>query len=226
MQHTETPITPDHTLASLSVTRAGASRVFYRHGLDFCCHGQISLREACAANELDPAKLIEEIQGEERTDETFARWDEAPLDQLIDHLLKRFHEAHRAELPRLLAMARKVEAVHGEKTTCPKGLTSHLERMSEELEMHMQKEEEVLFPLIRAGRGRMAAMPVQVMELEHKDHGQNLVRLRELVTDFNPPEEACGTWQALYLGLAELESEIMQHIHLENNALFPRALQG
>jgi regulator of cell morphogenesis and NO signaling len=226
MQGTETTITTDHTLAHLSVTHAGASRVFYRHGLDFCCHGQISLRDACEAKGLDATKLVEEIRGEERGDDSFARWDEQSPDALIDHLLGRFHEPHRAELPRLLAMASKVEQVHGEKDACPTGLTSHLERMSEELELHMQKEEQVLFPLIRDGRGRMAAMPVQVMEREHRDHGQNLVRLRELAHDFEPPEEACGTWRALYLGLAELESELMQHIHLENNVLFPRALRG
>lgn len=226
MQNASTSLTSDLTLAHLSVTRAGASRVFHRHGLDFCCHGQISLRDACEAEKLDVEKLIEEIHGEERADESFARWDEESLDGLIDHLLSRFHEPHRAELPRLLAMARKVEKVHGEKAACPRGLADHLAKMAEELELHMQKEEEVLFPLIRAGRGPMAAMPVQVMEQEHKDHGGNLVRLRELSHDFEPPEEACGTWRALYLGLAELESELMHHIHLENNVLFPRALQG
>jgi regulator of cell morphogenesis and NO signaling len=226
MQSNETTITSDVTLAHLAVTRAGASRVFYRHGLDFCCGGQISLRDACETKQLDAEQLIEEIQGEERNDPSFERWDEQSLDSLIDHLLGRFHEQHREEVPRLLAMARKVEQVHGEKESCPKGLANHLEKMSEELEQHMQKEEQVLFPLIREGRGRMAAMPVQVMELEHRDHGQNLVRLRELAHDFEPPEEACGTWRALYLGLAELESDLMQHIHLENNALFPRALQS
>ncbi len=226
MQSTDPIITPDHTLAHLSVTRAGASRVFYRHGLDFCCHGQISLSEACEADKLDAQALIEEIRGEEPVDESFERWDEQPLDALIEHLLVRYHEPHRAELPRLLAMARKVEEVHGEKASCPQGLASHLEKMEEELELHMQKEERVLFPLIRAGRGRMAVMPVHVLEQEHRDHGENLTRLRELSHDFGPPEEACGTWRALYLGLAELESELMQHIHLENNALFPRALRS
>jgi len=216
MQETQTNITPDHSLASLSVTRAGASRVFYRHGLDFCCHGEVSLRDACVKSALDVEQLIAEIHSEERVVASFARWDEEPVDALIDYLLSRFHEAHRLELPRLHAMATKVEKVHGEKSTCPLGLADHLLKMADELELHMLKEEEVLFPLIRAGRGRMAAMPVQVLELEHKDHGENLIRLRELGRDFQAPEEACGTWRALYLGLAELESELMQHIHLDS----------
>jgi len=220
-------ITPETTLAELAVTRAGASRVFHRHSLDFCCGGQTTLGNACEAKGLDAKALISEIEQEARANETPAeRWDQQPLNPLIDHLLQNFHEAHRAEVPRLLEMARKVESVHGEKSTCPKGLADHLAMMAVALEEHMQKEEQVLFPLIRAGRGSMAAMPVQVMEMEHQDHGKNLARLRELAHDFTPPPEACGTWQALYLGLAELEHDLMEHISLENNVLFPRALRG
>jgi regulator of cell morphogenesis and NO signaling len=94
------------------------------------------------------------------------------------------------------------------------------------MESHMQKEEQILFPMIRAGRGRMALMPVQVMEQEHRDHGENLALMRKLASDFVAPEEACNTWRALYLGLAELESELMAHISLENHVLFPRALRS
>lgn len=226
MTTTEQPIQPAQTVAELASTRPGASRVFHRHGLDFCCGGHTSLADACAKAELDVAALITEIESEAVKPGSFVRWGERPLDEVIDHLLARFHEPHREEVPRLLAMARKVESVHAEKSSCPHGLADHLERMQEELEEHMQKEEKVLFPLLRAGRGRMAAMPIQVMEQEHKDHGQNLERLRALTTDYTPPSEACGTWTALYLGLAELERELMEHIHTENNILFPRALRG
>jgi regulator of cell morphogenesis and NO signaling len=145
---------------------------------------------------------------------------------LIEHILVHFHAAHREELARLVAAAHKVERVHADKPSCPRGLAAHLARMSEELEEHMQKEEQVLFPMILAGRGRMVAMPVQMLELEHRDHALHLQRTRRLATDFVPPPEACGTWVALYLGLAELERDLMQHIHLENNVLFPRALRS
>ena len=219
-------ISPESRLSDLAVTRAGASRVFHRHGLDFCCNGRVRLDEACAEKGLAVDALIAEIEAEARSDESFDRWDEASLDALIDHLLQHYHESHRAEVPRLLEMARKVESVHADKEACPRGLADHIARMLPELEDHMQKEEQVLFPLIRAGRGRMATMPVQVMEEEHRAHGENLARLRALAGDYRPPEEACGTWRALYLGLAELESELMHHIHLENNVLFPRALRG
>ncbi len=91
----------------------------------------------------------------------------------------------------------------------------------------MMKEEQMLFPAILAGRrGGHVHMPIRVMMHEHDDHGENLRRLRELATDFRPPVEACATWRALYAGLEKLESELMEHIHLENNVLFPRALNG
>jgi regulator of cell morphogenesis and NO signaling len=219
-------IEPDATLADLSVRHAGASRVFHRHGLDFCCHGHVPLEQACAERGLDPAALRAELETAIAETPQEGLMADAPLPQLIEHILRRFHEAHREEVPRLIAMARKVEQVHGDKPACPRGLGAFLERMSEELEMHMQKEEQVLFPMIAGGQGAMTAMPIAAMEAEHTDHGKNLERLRAIVNDYEPPAEACNTWRALYLGLAELEEQLMEHISLENNALFPRALNN
>lgn len=219
-------ITPLSTLADLATQHAGASRVFHRHGLDFCCHGRISLEAACAEHRLDVGALIGELGSEQARDTDFRAWDSAPLSELVAHLLGRYHADHRAELPRLIASAAKVERVHADKTSCPAGLAAHIERMAEELEDHMQKEEHVLFPLIESGRGALASMPIQVLEHEHRDHALNLQRLRALAHDFTPPAEACNTWRALYLGLAQLERDLMQHIHLENNVLFPRALRS
>jgi len=225
MPTTTAPITPNTTLADLAATRAGASRVFYRHDLDFCCHGRVSLAEACAKKHIEVDALVRELEAETATQPDFRRWDDAPIAELIQHILDRFHAAHRAELPRLLEMARKVEKVHADKNSCPRGLADHVEHIAVELESHMQKEEQVLFPMILGGRGRQASMPIQVMEEEHEDHGRNLARVRELTHEFTPPTEACGTWRALYLGLHELDEQLMQHIHLENNVLFPRALR-
>ena len=219
-------ITPATTVADLAVQLAGASRVLHRHRLDFCCHGQVSLEQACADAGLDVKRLLEEIEAEAKSDPDFEAWNEQSLESLITFILENYHEGHRQELPRLIEMAQKVERVHGEKASCPKGLAAHLAFIQDELEAHMQKEEEVLFPMINAGNGAMAAMPVQVMESEHRDHGRNLEHMRKLAHDFVPPEEACGTWRALYLGVAELERELMNHIHLENNILFPRALRS
>ena len=219
-----TPPTREPTLSELATTRPGAALVFHRHGLDYCCHGRIALADACAAKGLDASALVAELERETQGPGPRPRFDERPIGDLVDHILERFHAAHREELPRLLEMARKVEQVHADKRSVPRGLAAHLERMAEELELHMQKEEQVLFPLLRAGRGRAASMPIQVMEMEHEDHARNLERLRELTDDYTPPAAACSTWRALFLGLAELERDLMEHIHHENNVLFPRAL--
>jgi regulator of cell morphogenesis and NO signaling len=225
MQRTIT-ITADHTLAELAATRAGAARVFYRHGLDFCCHGRVSLSEVCTKKQLDLDALVREIEAEAPLAPSFERWDARPLAEVVSHVITDFHEPHRAELTRLLAMARKVEQVHADNPERPRGLADHVESMQLELGQHMQKEELVLFPLIVAGRGRAAAIPIQVLEEEHDDHAKSLARLRVLTDDFHAPEGACVTWKALYLGLAELEQLLMEHIHLENNVLFPRALMS
>jgi regulator of cell morphogenesis and NO signaling len=133
----------------------------------------------------------------------------------------------RVDLPALIEAARRVERVHGAKPACPRGLAALLTQVSTELEQHMGKEEQVLFPAIRSGQlGGFIQMPIRVMMHEHDDHGAHLLRLRHLATDFVPPEGACATWRALYAGLAKLEAELMEHIHLENNVLFPRALGG
>ncbi len=195
-------ITNETTLADLAVTRAGASRVFYKYGLDFCCHGNTSLKETCDRKGINFEMMVEAIQHEEQVaDETFDRWDEKPLDELIGHILERFHAAHRRELPRLIAMAKRVETVHSKRSDCPLGLRDRLEQMSAELERQMQKEERILFPMICSGQGAQAIMPVHVMEQEHEEAGENLARVRKLTHDFLVPDEACATWRALYLGL-------------------------
>lgn len=214
------------SLAELATQRSGAALVFHRLGLDFCCHGQRSLAEACEQRGLDVARIERELVQAERDAAPEVRWDERPLDALVEHVLTRYHAAHRAELPRLVDLARKVERVHAARASAPHGLAAFLEELARSLEEHMQKEELVLFPLILDGRGRMAAMPVQAMEREHEDHGRNLERLRALTGGYRAPDEACTTWRALYLGLAELERQLLQHIHLENNVLFPRALRS
>ncbi len=124
-------------------------------------------------------------------------------------------------------MAKKVYAVHGEKDPERLGdILKTLQGLRAELEEHMMKEEQVLFPMIVAGRGRMAMGPVSVMEAEHAQAGDMLGRLRQLTGQYLPPEDACNTWRALWAGLEDLERQLHLHIHLENNILFPRALRS
>jgi regulator of cell morphogenesis and NO signaling len=119
-------------------------------------------------------------------------------------------------------LAKKVEHVHGEHPQAPRGLAALLQEMQAELEEHMAKEEQVLFPLLLRGGHPMIAQPIGMMRHEHLHHGEQLQRLAELTGDFRLPEGACRSWQALYSGAAKLSDDLMQHIHLENNLLFPR----
>ena len=214
--------TSQDLLSDLAIRFPAASRLFHDAGLDFCCGGQRPLSEACQKAGLDADAILKALNTEEETQE---RWDETALPVLMDHILTHYHDAHRKEIPELIAMASKVEKVHGDKESCPKGLASHLSFMEQSLDSHMMKEEQVLFPMIRAGQGAMATMPVRVMTEEHDDHAANLKILRELATNYEPPAEACTTWRALYLRLNTFERDVMEHVHLENNVLFPRALR-
>jgi regulator of cell morphogenesis and NO signaling len=213
------------TLAELATTHPAASRVFQRFGLDYCCGGRKPLADVCATKGLDPDRILAAINDEEaRVD--LPRWDHAPVPELIRFIVERYHQTLRAEFPALIAQAARVENRHGDKASCPRGLRSLLEEMHTSVLEHLEKEERVLFPMILDGYGRRASGPVRVLEGEHDDHGVHLARVRELTNNLTPPPDACPTWRALYLRLGALESELMDHIHLENNVLFPRALEA
>jgi regulator of cell morphogenesis and NO signaling len=221
-------ITSDIRVGKLAARHPLATRVFARHGIDYCCGGGRPLREVCEEKGLDADALVEEIHAELTTSSASEeRWDEAPLGDIIEHILAAYHRPLAEELPRLEGMARKVLAVHGDKD--PERLAELVSvylGLKGELEEHMAKEEQVLFPMIRQGQGVMADAPISVMEQEHDSAGAALRRLRELTDDYRVPDQACNTWRALWHGLAALEESMHRHIHLENNILFPRALAG
>lgn len=212
------------TLSDLATTYPGATRVFLARGLDFCCKGRRPLAEACREKSLDPVEIASAIEREEKTAGDLTAWSAEPLDALVRFIVARYHDRLRSEIPELVLMADKVERVHADKGSCPRGLAQHLRSAQAAVIDHLEKEEKVLFPMIVGGHGAMVSGPVFVMEREHDDHGRALARTRELTNDLTPPAEACATWRALYLRLAQLETELMEHIHLENNVLFPRAL--
>lgn len=215
---------PEVTLGELAVRLPAASRVFRESGLDYCCGGRRTLAAACAEKGLDPQAILSAIHAGARDDRPAASWQQRPLSELIDFILDRYHASLRRELPELCRMAAKVEETHGAKPSCPHGLAALLDAAHEAVLSHLEKEEQILFPMILGHRGAHASGPIQVMEHEHHQHGANLERIRELTDGLTAPREACATWQALYLRLGELEADLMEHIHLENNVLFPRAL--
>lgn len=150
---------------------------------------------------------------------------DAETPALVDHILERYHSVHRAELPELIALARKVEVVHKDHPECPAGLTRFLEELDDALDEHMRKEEEILFPLMLGSPGHpMIRMPITVMRQEHDEHLKTLEALFRLTGGLRVPEDACGTWRKLYAGLQKLALDLRAHIELENGVLFSRFL--
>ncbi len=153
-------------------------------------------------------------------------WQSQPPAAIIAFILTRYHEPLRRDLPRLVERAHAVEAAEQESPLCPKGLGSHLEQVRLAVESHLTKEEKILFPLILAGRGSLALMPIRVMMSEHDDHLQNLEQVRSLTHGFTLPATAASAWHDLYRDLQHLEGDLGAHIDLENNILFTRVLGG
>ena len=219
-----TTITPDRTLAEVVNADPAATRVFESFALDYCCGGRRRIDEACATAGVAVAAVLDALEDLGPAPEV--DWATMGPAELVDHLEATHHAYLHAEFGRLTDLTEKVVAAHGTRHPELAEVAAAYGALRADLEPHLMKEEQVLFPMILGGRGRSAAMPIHVMEEEHEDHGRNLERLRELTHQFTPPEEACGTWRALYLGLHELDEQLMQHIHLENNVLFPRALRS
>jgi regulator of cell morphogenesis and NO signaling len=213
---------PNQSLGALAVQIPGATAVFRKLKLDFCCGGQQSLEKACADKQLDLGAVLGEIRALQHQQPMPA----APsAGDLIDHILQRYHEVHRQQLPELVRMARRVEAVHRDHPQVPRGLADQLETMEQELLEHMGKEEQILFPLLCQGGHPMVVHPIGVMRHEHVGHGVQIERLATLTDQHQPPVDACNTWRALYAGTARLTEDLIEHIHLENNLLFP-AFEG
>jgi len=220
-QELEAP-TVDRPLGEIARELPGAAAVFRRHGLDYCCGGSQTLREAADAAGVDAGAVERDLAALAPAP---AEAPEEPL-PLIDHILSRYHETHRRELPELIALARRVEERHAGHPQVPRGLASLLEHIAEAIEEHMQKEERILFPMMRAGGVPMISGPIQVMEHEHVEHGERLRQLEALTRNHTPPADACTSWHALYAGTRKLVDDVMQHIHLENNVLFPQFSGG
>ena len=216
-------IDPSQAIGQIAVQLPGATAVFRRLKLDFCCGGHVSLDQAASDKGLDLQAVVHELSALQRPTELP---DAGTPTELIDHIVARYHEVHRAQLPELIRMARRVEAVHRDNPNTPHGLADALETMEQELLMHMHKEEAVLFPMLRAGGNSFVSQPIAMMRHEHNDHGEALEHLASLTNDITPPMGACNTWRALYTGLAQLREDLINHIHLENNLLFPRFEQA
>lgn len=215
----------DQALGELALTIPRASALFRKLDLDFCCGGRQTLERAATRKELD-LEAIETELAKLAQEPVEKDWQSAPLAEIIDHIIVRYHDRHREQLPELILQATKVERVHADKPNVPKGLAKYLTMLHQELSSHMMKEEQILFPMIKQGMGTQANGPISMMESEHDDAGELLEVIKHTTNDVTPPPEACTTWKAMYNGINELIDDLMNHISLENNVLFPRALAG
>jgi regulator of cell morphogenesis and NO signaling len=220
------------TVGEIAAALPSSVRLFQRQGIDFCCGGKTPFSSACRDKGIALSEVVGAIEALAAGPRAEDRdWGHETLQALTDHIVATYHEPLREELPRLDAMAAKVAAVHGANAPHLSRLHSAVTALSADLRSHMQKEEMVLFPAIRAieqggGPARPLSAPIAVMEHEHDDAGALLAELDAMTNHYAPPDWACGTFRALYQGLAELESTMHIHVHLENNILFPRALES
>ncbi|MFA7664524.1 MAG: iron-sulfur cluster repair protein YtfE [Burkholderiaceae bacterium] len=212
--------TLEQSLGSIARSIPGATALLHANQLDFCCAGNLTLRDAATERGLDAADLAVQLDAMRGDPPQGRDWRSAPAEELVGHIVERFHDQHREQLPELIRLARRVEHVHARRPDCPAGLADHLQAMHQELESHMMKEEQVLFPMLAKSMRAQADGPISVMRFEHDQHGEALARLAELTDGLVPPSGACNTWRALYLGLGAFRDDLIEHIHLENNILF------
>jgi regulator of cell morphogenesis and NO signaling len=205
-------------VADVALGLPGAAGALREAGVRFCCHPERPLAEAAARRGVDAAALADAIA--RRT----ARPDPAPRDTatLIAHIVERYHDGHRRALAAAVPLARKVEAVHADAEGAPIGLADLLETMAADLEDHMWKEEERLFPMMLQGGGGLIAGPLAQMRAEHADQTAHLLALEHVTRGHDAPGDACGSWRALMDATRELMDELIAHMWLENTVLFPR----
>ena len=229
------PLHGKMTLAQLTSRNPKLIPLFFERDLDFCCGGGLTVGQACLQKGLDPAEFLTEANERLADDSSgpVPSWKDSQLPELIDYILKRFHEGHLRDFEMLAPMMEKTLAAHGEKFPNLHPLTAVCNDIVADIVPHMAKEEQILFPLLL----NLAKLepneivfctpdptgPIQMMRLEHRQVGLLLDRLVELTHNFTPPETSCATLKGTFALLSKLNREIRLHVHLENNVLFPMA---
>jgi regulator of cell morphogenesis and NO signaling len=230
--------TTTQTVRDIAMENPAAVRVFEKYGIDYCCGGRMPLAEACATRNLDLDEVIASLGS---TTTAFAPgekdWTKESLASLAAHIVNTHHAYVTREVPRLNELAGKVVSRHGDTREELSAIQMKLMELGEELIAHQGKEEVVLFPYIgkferyASGNGTKPRScfgtidhPIKMMTQDHDYAGNLMAEIRALSQSYTPPEGACPTFRAFYAGLREFEQDLHQHIHLENNILFPRAI--
>jgi len=228
------------TVREVAVGNPAATRVFEKFGIDYCCGGNQGLEQACAVAGASLNQVLDALEMEEETARAAQQvrdWKNELLGELVAHIKNNHHKYMREEIVRLTALLQKVCSVHGNNHPEVLEIQATFRDLAQELTTHMMKEEMVLFPYIvrmeesviqkepvlPAPFGTMAK-PVAMMEHEHDSAGTALRTIRKASSDFVAPADACVSYETLYKALEAFEADLHQHIHLENNILFPRAI--
>ena len=229
----------EQSVREIALDNPASVRVFESLGIDYCCGGKHSHRDACVRANVPEQSVLKLLANLEKTREDEAgEWTEAPFAALTAHIVNRHHEFVRKESPRLTALLQKVATRHGKAHPELATIKDLFVAMAQELSIHMLKEEQVLFPYlnsmdtaIRNGKPAPPAFfgsvrnPIAHMLADHDDAGALLGKMSTLSSRYQAPADACPSYTALYHGLEEFERDLHQHVHLENNILFPRALE-
>ncbi len=210
--------------------------VFKSYGIDFCCKGNRSIEEVCEKNKLNADVVIEELnqttRQTEKSGEDFQSWD---MDLLADYIEKKHHRYVEKKIPELQAFLYKIAKVHGDRHPELLEIEQLFRASAQELSMHMKKEELILFPFVRklaAGNHVQKPAfgsvhnPINMMMQEHDNEGERFRKIAALSENYTPPEDACTTYRVAFEMLREFEDDLHQHIHLENNILFPKAMDA
>jgi len=234
-------MTAERTVRELALENTTATRVFEKLGIDYCCGGNKSLGEACQASNLSVDQVIDSLEMAEEAAHATQKdrnWQIEPLADLVVYIKNIHHKFTREEMARLAPLLEKVCLVHGKNHPELQQVRASFQGLVEELTTHMMKEERVLFPTIVRMEEAVIQKepllpppfgslqnPVSMMEHEHDSAGNALRAMREASCGYTPPGHACISYQTLYTALADVEADLHQHIHLENNILFPRAIE-
>ncbi|MGG1676600.1 iron-sulfur cluster repair di-iron protein [Neobacillus sp. NRS-1170] len=210
------------------------SDVFKKNRIDFCCGGNIPLSEAVVQNGLNMDNLLEELKivfekyEAEEKEKDVEVWTDSDSNTIIDHIISNYHRTSEEELTMLSPYVTKVSRVHGDNHPELLKVYELFYEFKKELVEHMEKEEAIVFPLIRElADGTIenkedAINLITELEKEHDHAGEILRQIRAVTSDFTLPLDACGTYRLVYARLEALESLTFMHVHLENNILFPR----
>ena len=226
------------TVREIAVEQPHSIRVFERFGIDYCCGGRKPLAEACGEKQISVDEVVAALESAAGSAAPLpVDWSQKTLGALIEHIEATHHVYVKTELPRLAVLAQKAVNRHGDTQAHLPAMQKLLAQLDEELIHHLGKEEHVLFPFIAKLEGALISggahpeacfgtieSPIAMMTSEHDAAGALLAELRRLSDNYTTPVEACPTYHAYYDGLKEFEQDLHQHIHLENNILFPRAI--